>query len=379
MSKKRYITLLVISFWLVFQLAITPTYAADIAIEDLSIDMALEQVKAGNPDLEKAALALDQAQENRDDAAKAVDWIPTGGMVSPSYQTVVNAYQQTEISLALAKQGKDTAADSLAAATISTYIAVYEAANSLELAKLNLSDSKKQYAIRNLSYELGMISDMDYQSIQNNLKQLEQSCTIASNQYQGAVAALRALLNKDDKWVPRLTSRPVLTQYPRKSLETELSRAVEQSSTVKQKKALLDIEESKKSWVLTNMSSTEKANALRTAEINYEETVKDARSSVESDYYAIDTAELQIASAQLALETAQKNRENAELKYKLGLLPAVSATEGLNTYILAEKKAQINLANLQASLAQSKASFGLATGQTLYNASDWSTEVSVTK
>ena len=72
----------------------------------LSINEALDIAYQKNIDLDKATLDVEKAQINADDAAKQITYIPSGGMVSSSYQQVVNNWQQAAIDLTSAKKNQ---------------------------------------------------------------------------------------------------------------------------------------------------------------------------------------------------------------------------------------------------------------------------------
>ena len=148
----------------------------------------------------------------------------------------------------------------------------------------------------------------------------------------------------------------------------EISRGLSESRDVWSAEAQLKIEESQQPFLIPGLSSKMQNLNLELAQVDYEKSKRDTRSSIEQLYYTLDTMEGQIAVAEKAYETAAKDVKMAELRYNLGLI----ARSALSTAQVAEVNARTNLENARASLAQYKAQYALLTGQQVYSADDWS-------
>ena len=345
----------------------------------LTMQQALDMAYKHNPDLRKAQLELDKAQINRDDAAKAVSYIPTGGLVYPEIQQGYNLFQQAEIGLKVAKRTAATEKDRLSKDIINAYTTALKNYNTMETTRLTLEDLKQQLSVANIAMQTGMMSEYDLTSVQSGIRQAEKGYQASQAQYDASLAALAALLGQGSDWKPELTSQAVLTEYQRNDLAIELSRGVEQSSAVWQSQAQLDIEKSKETWVMPNISSDMQSINTGTAEMTLEQAKIATKSAIEQLYYGIDATEGQIAAAEAANEQAQRDLEVTQLKYDVGLtpkysMPGASGLSSLAAATLAAQKAQYNLDSLQASLAGMKAQFAYLTGQTVYDAGDWTPE-----
>ena len=374
---KKLTPLLLLAFVAV---AIMPGTA--VAQEDssaLTMQQALDMAYKHNPDLRKAQLDLDKAEINRDDAAEAVSYIPTGGLVYPEIQQGYNQFQQAEIGLKVAKRTVATEKDRLSKDIINAYTTALKNYNTMETTRLTLEDLKQQLSVANIAMQTGMMSEYDLTSVQSGIRQAEKGYQASQAQYDSALAALAALLGQGSDWKPELTSQAVLTEYQRNDLAIELSRGVEQSSAVWQSQAQVDIEKSKETWVMPNISSDMQNINTETAEMTLEQAKIATKSAIEQLYYGIDATEGQIAAAEAANEQAQRDLEIAQLKYDVGLatkysLPGASGSSSLAATTLAAQKAQYNLDSLQAGLAGMKAQFAYLTGQTVYDAEDWTPE-----
>jgi outer membrane protein TolC len=309
----------------------------------------------------------------RDDARRYVDWIPTGGLVSPAYQQVFNAYQQAEIGLRAAKKAQTSEKNRITQEVVTAYTKALKDFNTMESTRIKLQDLENQKRIAGMSMGLGLISELDYQKLDSSIKQAQEGYKAAQAAYEGSLASLRYLLGKGEDWKPKLTSRAVLDEYSRNELSIELSRGLSESVLVMTQKTLLDIERSKEDWVLPNVSSTMKKINSDIAEINYEQAKRTAKSTIEQLYYGIDALEGQIQAAEAALSTAQKDLEIARLKYEVGAISryAMPGSDSLSSAEVAAETARMNLESLKADLAQLKAQFAYLTGQEPYDPEDW--------
>lgn len=340
----------------------------------VTLEQAMQMAHEYNPDLRIAEMAVEKAEINRDDALENVDVIPTGGLVSTGYQAVVNAYQQTEIALNAAKMAEATQKEAVDQEVISTYASVVKSHNDLESSRLTLKSMQDQKSIAAMNYTLGLMSEKDYEKFNTSMKQVEKGYAAAQASYESSMASLRYLLGQSPGWNPVLSSRAILTDYPREELSVELSRGTSQSIQVYTKKALLDIELSKQNWILPNTDEDLVEIALDTAQLNYEQANRDTRSSIEQAYYGIEALEEQIQVAENSYRTAQSDLEIAKLKFELGLIPRYSmssSAESLSAAELSAEKAKLSLENLRADLVKLKAAFTLLTGQTVYDPADW--------
>jgi outer membrane protein TolC len=357
---------IIICFSLLFTTPIY-TYANTSLPDSITIQQALDKAYKNNPDLRKASLNVEKAALSRDDAAKTVTWIPEGGLVIPAYQQVMNNYQQAEIGYQVAKKAEETARDSITYTVVNAYCDALTNYNTMELNRLRLEDAKIQLTMNSVARAVGTLAEFDYEKAKAGTEQLEKAYELAKAQYNSSIAALRSLLGESENWQPELISKPILTQYNRRDLNTEISRGLSESIDVWNKEAQLKNQENQQSWVIPGLSSEMQNINLEMAKVDYEKSKRDTRTSIEQLYYLLDTMEGQIATAQQAYETASRDWQIAELKYELGMI-AQSALSSIKT---AELNARINLDNAKVAIAQIKAQYALLTGQEPYNPADW--------
>ena len=374
---KKLTPMLLVAFMI---LAITPNIAlAQEGDISLTLEQAIDIAYKSNPDLRQADLEIDKAQIQRDDAADLVTSIPIGGIITPTCQEIYNGYQKAEIALEGAKRNKTTEKERVASDVINAYTAALKNYNTMESARLTIEDLRQQLSTSYIAQETGVISSFDVKSFESAIKQAEDEYKGAQSQYESSISSLRTVVGKDQWWKPVLTSRAVLKEYPRETLDIELSRGISQSVNVWQSQELLDIEKSQEGWVIPNLSTDMRNINMGMAETTHEQAKLKTMGAIEQLYHGIDATEGQIAAAEAANEQAQRDLEVAQLKYDVGLtpkysMPGASGSSSLAAATLAAQKAQYNLDSLQASLAGMKAQFAYLTGQTVYDAGDWTPE-----
>lgn len=349
--------------------------AADEASPALSIQDALELAYQNNPDLRLAELEVRKAQILRDDAADALTWLPSEGVVSKVFDQIFNGYQQSEIGLKTAKRAEKAAQDQIAKEVITAYAEALKNYNNLQALELTLKNTKELHVVSSVANKVGFISPYEYENSITGTQQVEEGYRAAKLTYEGSIANLRSLLGQHPDWSPVLTSEALITKYERGELSTEIIKGSSESVLVWTQEALLDIEKSKENWILPDLSSEMKEINLTTAELNYEDAKRTSRVLIEQMYYGIDAIEGQIKMAELNYQTALKNEKVARLKYELGMIPKVSLipnAENLESAVLAAEQAKINLSNLKLQLAGLKAEYAFLTGESVYDDADWS-------
>lgn len=371
----KYISLLMV---LICGLSFTGSaYAASAAKNEspgLSIQQALDQACKNNPELRKAELTVDQTEYAKEDAADEVDFIPGGGLVSPALQAVANSYQTAEISWKTAVKSEDSAKKKLSMDVISDYIDVLKAYNSMETARINLLEAKDQLKIKSLAKAVGTMADFDYEKAKLSIQQQEEQYKNLQAQYDSSIASLRSLLGADENWNPVLTSKAILSQYKCDGLSLELSRGLSNSVSVWSAEAELNKERSREDWIMQGIDSDDQAVNSGLKEASYEQAKRDSRAQIEQLYYSIDSLQGQIAAAEKAYDTAKKDSDLAELKYKLGLISqtSMSGAESRSSLNRSVETSLLSLESLKASLVQTKAQFAYLTGKTIYDEAEWS-------
>jgi outer membrane protein TolC len=374
MRKVQYIAIVTLmAFCLSFSLPVY-TMAADPPVNELTIQEALDKAYKNNPDLRKARLKVEETELLKEDMADMVDFIPAGGLVLPKVQQVVNGYQMAEIGWKTAKKAAQTTKDKVTMDVVAAYADAITNYNSTEIARLEVQEAHQQMKMRSVANKVGMLDDFSYQMLETNTKRLEEEYNLAKSQYDGSIATLRSLLGENENWQPTLTSRATLVNYDRADLSLELSRGLNQAVDVYLAEAELEMEKSREKWIIPGVSSDQQSVNTGLKEVEYEKAKRDNKASIQQLYYGIDALQGKIAATQMAYDTAKRDRELAEIKYEVGLIPYASIApdgESLLATRKVEEKARMGLEITKATLAKYKAQFACLTGQKVYESQDW--------
>ncbi len=288
--------------------------------QELNIQQAVDWALKSDPNIRINDLTVRELEILRDKAAEAVEYIPMGGMVPEATHAVVSQYQQVEINLQAARQLQQSQKDLTAKNVIAAYISAIKNKNDLELATLTLNKLKKQVAINKVSRDLGMVSSYEWEILENSFSQLEAGVKAAEAAYLSSILSLNEIMgqSKDSRF--QLVSRPQLNGVDKDPLETELSRATNDSVLVLRAQKELEIEEFNQNLILMDggsvKSSERRSIDLNRARANLDKAKQDARTSVEGLYYGIDAVEKQIKVAELAYAQAEKALNDAEVRYR---------------------------------------------------------------
>lgn len=346
---------------------------------ELNIREAIELALKNDPDIRANDLTVRELEILRDKAAAAVEYVPTGGMVSEVTHAIASQYQQAEIGLQAAKKLQESQKELTAKNVIDAYTAAIKNKNTLDLAILNLQKMQKLMAVNQVSRELGLVSAYNWEVLENGLSKAEAGVKAAEANYLSSIVSLNELLgtSKDSRF--QLVSRPVLNHVPKNPLETELSRATSDSVLVLKAKSELELEKFNQNLIIMEggsvKSSEQSSIDLNQAQVSYDQSRRDARTGVEGLYYGIDALEKQVESLELAYKQAERELNDAQLRYRLGIIPLVSSS-GASDLITAQvgyEKAKADIESLRADLVNTKANFYYLTGRSIYESADWST------
>lgn len=354
---------------------VNPSLASATEVKQLTLEEAIETSMQNNLEIRKGRLELEKAEITRDDVAQHIDSTPIQGVFSAGYRELYSGYQQTQLVVKNKKRAIEVEEDKIANEVINLYSNAIKNYNAMEKAKLQHKLIDKQTTIASISKEVGMISEYDYAGSQLGKEQTREAAKLAESLYEGSIAELRRLLGQNQTWEVELISRPIINNYPRHELSTEISRGTSKSMLVWSQEFLVGLEEIKQNWTMQYTDRQKQDIDLSVAEIDYEEAKRTVRTLIEQLYYGINAIEGQIQVAEVNCEKVEKDLEIAELKYELGLITLYAqgpTQESLSNYRLSTQNAKLELENLQATLVELKADFAFLTGQTVYDPEDWS-------
>ncbi|MGE5423651.1 MAG: stalk domain-containing protein [Ignavibacteriales bacterium] len=340
---------------------------------DLTVSQSVEWALKSDPDIKSMALTVEKAQKARDDAADLVHFIPISGPVDTQTQTIFLGYKQAENALGAAKKSEKLLPQQITKEIIASYLGILKTQNSIDLQKLNLAKLEKQIAASQVAKANGMVSDNDWQTLQNGLVQAKEGLKTAEASLVSSRMAFNTAVGKDKDAGFTLISIPIVESIEKGSLDEEQNRALAASVAVWQAEQNLDLEHVKENWTMLGVDSTNRRIALDQAVINVDNAKQTVKTSIETLYYGIVAMESQMTSAMQAYEQTKADLKTAETKYQLGMIPLISTTgtgDLTSARVNAETK-RVALENLKADLTSSKATLYLSTGRTVFDAKDW--------
>ncbi|MGE5418090.1 MAG: stalk domain-containing protein [Acidobacteriota bacterium] len=349
-------------------LAGTPTTGA------INIQQAIDWAFASDPAVKKADMDVEVASLQRDKLALQNYYFIPSGPISAADQAVVKSYQQSEITLKTAQKAQRIQKDVISDSIIAKYIAVIKAKDSLDLSQLTLTTLQKQKIVRKISKDVGMMSQFDWDTMERGIAQAEEGLKASQSSYTTACTALNEAMGKNKADNYEILSTPIADTVLRDSLDKETTSAIENSSSVWVAEQNVKNQEIAQQWVQTTPSDIA-AIQFDQSKMDYETARKNARTTVESAYFGLDSLEKQIAADKIGLATAQNNLRIAEVKYNIGTLPLISPTSGgadLMGSRVDYEKAKITLEQHRCDLIKTKADFYLLTGRTAFDTKDWS-------
>lgn len=350
-------------------------YAADSAASanDLSLEKAIDMASKIDPTALKTNYDEDSARIQRNNAFDNVTYMPMGGMVTPAYSGKVNDYESAQLSYDLAKKNKEMQKDSLASRVIATYTGLLTYRNSLEQTKAELEQLEKRYAIAKTSLSLGMMSQSDFNELETRLNQARESLKALEASCQAQEVALNEMIGQNRNTTINLTSKPALEKVVRTDLDTEINRALTESTAVLSAETSYKIAKNKEKWYIAGVTAEQTQISISQADLAYRKAKQDMANSISGLLSKIDAKEREIVSNKEAYKLAQSNLAIAETKYKVGSIPYATAagTGDLLSYRVALLKARIALESSLIALIGYKDDLYLNTGRTVYDAKDW--------
>ncbi|HHV77223.1 MAG TPA: TolC family protein [Syntrophothermus lipocalidus] len=313
---------LVIALTVLFgMLSICPPARAADQTQSLTLEQAVEMALSYSPSLKTKELSLEQAEYEREAAATAVSYTPTG-QADAETEKAFNNLVQKDLNWQVAKKEFASQKDSVTIQVYQAYFNVLQAQAALTAAEKSYAYADYQKRAAVLKHQFGKASLLE-------VKQQENSCQAAQAQLETAKQNLEDAYLKLDQLIGLSSSaRPVLTDEPAydpveiTSIEAEVSRALDESPTVK--RAQLSVNQAQIALDIYSFSNAEynsyKAQQLSIpmAEQNLVSAKNQLEQQVRSLYSSITQLEKNYQNLLSQSQTAQQNLEWTQLKLKYG-------------------------------------------------------------
>lgn len=315
--RKRYIGVIILMFFLVFALQV-PVFAASSEEEiSLSMDDAVSRALRYSKALESTKLDTEIAEQNKWDMA---------GVWHPSFITDYNedadaaglyeTMPKLDFAVDAARKTEKMREDMVVAATYSKYYGVLQALDSLEGAEKALASAEKKFAVKQLYFEVGMLSNIEYEQEAVAFASSKTSLTVAQNSLENAYIAFNQQVGLKTLDRPVLTDEPVFTALELENPDSTIRSIVNNSPS-----QWLAKEGAKLRERLSDAPGSDEQDAIgaEQADIDadslYDSTLKD----VYYIYYGIKGIEDGYQVAVQGVKLAEKAYAVAELQYEVGM------------------------------------------------------------
>jgi len=296
-------------------------FADEAAVQELTLQQAVSKALANSRSLRVSEYQIQLAQEDRDSAAEAVDFIPTG-QTTPEAEKAFNNLVQKDLSLQAAKKDYQAAQDSVVISVYQAYYGVLEAEAALEAAQQAVDQAELQYRGTALKYQFGAASKLQLMQDNDSYESARQAYATAEKTLADSYEKLNQLVGLQPADRPVLTDQPGFSPLEIDSLEAEIARVLEKSPTVW--KAQKAVDQAKIALDIYSYGPAETHTyegmeiSISIAEENARAAEESAAQSLRSLYSNIRQLEESHAGLERKLATAEENLRMTELKYQYG-------------------------------------------------------------
>lgn len=298
--------------------------------QGLTLQQAIDKAVAYNPALRAKALSIDQAEYNREAAAAAVTFTPTGQTDPDTEKKFLNLVQK-DLNWQAAKKDYAAQKDSVVIQVYKAYFGVLQAQAALESAQKSLDYAGWQKRGAVLKHQFGAASAWEVEQQADAYEAARAELAAATQSLDNAYQKFEQLLGLSAGSRPQLTERPSFVPLEVTSLDAAVSRVLEESPSVwKSKQAItqaqiaLDIYSFGPAEANT-YKATEQGVAIAENNLN---TVKDEQAqAVRSLYYSIKQVESNYQSLAEKLRLAERNLNLTRLKLANGTASRAEAAK----------------------------------------------------
>lgn len=196
---------------LIFIFLTPAAFAADEkAVEQLSLEQAVQLALGYSYAVKNSSLAISQAQELRDQARDVVDYTDSAGQIDlanpsnynyagslvPDYQSksALLGLVQADINLSMSKRQEDLNTQTIAYMTKKSYDDLAVALNNQINAQQATMLAEKRFALASTRKDLGLDSDFSLEQLREDVKQTKDQQVIAAKAVETAYANLNNLV-----------------------------------------------------------------------------------------------------------------------------------------------------------------------------------------
>ena len=305
----------------------------------LTLEDATKRVLQNSTELKKSASSVDLLEDAVDIAGISLTYSSEGSDISD----VANLLSQ-QISLQNSKLSQATQEEVLAFSVEQTYSDLIVQEQEIALAEDALALEEKDLSVAAIQLEMGLLSQQEYDEMERSLQDSKSALQLKKDELEKSYIAFNLSMRIDTSTRYQL-EMPV--EYEATTLEIPLesyvnAKAEGLSSILQQKKSL---QATRATTNATKATSTEVGSytsvevEYNNAEMDLEDSLDAAKTTIRNAYYQLLDQERSIESSIKNLEALEKTLANKELEYEMGTVSALEVAQAQQ----AVKEAQVSL------------------------------------
>lgn len=284
-----------------------------------AINMALERDES----LKKAALEVDKLEQQRNDVAERVKFIPAMGTVYNSdIEQAWYGLLQADLQWQMSKKSLQMARDALALKVANAYWNVQAAEEELKVQQLLEKQTLLNLQNARIGLQVGTVSSTEVVTAETKYQQAKAGVSAAQRALDDAYNAFNALVGLDSSKRPVLIDAPQYQPLEVVDLEAEVSKKVEGSPTIWLAEQKITLQK----WAVDMPSYGGAYTPYKVREIELEQreldaaaTRKQMENSIRDLYFKLKAAEERYRSAEESLKSAWESLRVTRVKYELGM------------------------------------------------------------
>lgn len=300
--------------------------AKEPATPEMSLKDAVLKAWSVSEEVKAAQRAVDKAEEQRDNAADSVDFIPAPLSATPQGDVVWSMFQKADINWQVSKKDLELKRDNVAIDVFTKYYAVVAAQDALKKAEVAVARDEQALQVARAMYRAGMTTNAAVSGAEAKAESSRKALAAAKEDLDKAYVAFNRLVGLWPEDRPVLTEKLEFSPLQIDSIDYEAQRAVESSKQIWMLKKKVDVEKldvdypwdvglSGFSWKYYDVERPD----VDIAELNVASAANTIKEQVRSLYHDIRSAEEQYTSLQAALKAAEENLRVARIMFDAGM------------------------------------------------------------
>jgi len=298
------------------------------ASEYLNMRQAVDEALTNNPEVEKAALAVKNAELGYDIIMQAKkdlqQYQDTVGLTFEQLKILNFGPLEMEGLLGLAQKGEELGKNGLALETQQNYLALLKAQDGLSLAKLGLERAREQKRLAEAAFKAGTVAKSDVLGADAQVASAEAVLFGMESAVQIAKMSLNKTLGRELDNPLEVKGELTLPKLSKSDLQEGIDAALNNRLEIIQTQNELEIKE--KEFSLAKAAYSPNVFAYREAELNLADARLNLRTAedsvllqVQQLYAALGGMEKQQSALGKSVEYATESYRLAKLRYEVGI------------------------------------------------------------